>query len=231
MRAQAPVSSTDPSSQPGTSDPAALLDEGRTIADIIPGLAGISVGRLDGDVVATWAATDRIASVLDASQYLAGGPCVAAVCDGRVVETRPAASPATAWPLFARAATAAGVRATLSLPVQAADGRGPVGSVNLYATSEDAFEGRHDELVAWCARWAPAAAVARGGQSFSVRHQQAAGPERHRDQNAVDWFVATLATELGTDVAVAAERLRSAAVRAGLGESEVAQSLDRLLAG
>ena len=91
MCAQAPVSSTAPSSRPGT--PGALLDEGRPIADIIPALAGISVGRLDGDAAATWAATDRIASVLDASQYLGGGPCVVAVRDGRVVETRPAGSP------------------------------------------------------------------------------------------------------------------------------------------
>ena len=59
------------------------------------------------------------------------------------------------WLLYARTSAAAGVATSLSLPLRQ---NGQVtGSVNLYASAPNAFEGHHDELAAIFGAWAPGA--------------------------------------------------------------------------
>jgi hypothetical protein len=177
----------------------------------------------------TWSATDDRLAALDACQYLFGGPCVQAAAEGALVETvPPALVDEGRWELFGTAAVAAGVGATMSLPVvdELDDGRTRViGTVNLYGGPADAFAGRRDELVDWCAGWPPASALRASSGSLGARRARWCRPEPQRDQNAVDWAVGMLAARLATDVADAADRLTDAACRAGLRESLAAQFL------
>lgn len=227
MRTEAPPSSTDAHAAQALIDNPAAGEENRPpISDLVPDLAGLTVGCLDQADPVTWAATQDTFAFLDACQYVAGGPCVTAVAEGRPVVARPAEP--DVWPLFSRACSAAGIESVLSLPLRDDAGE-VVGSVNLYATDLTAFEGRHDELTAWSSEWKPATAVSHGTTVLGPRWDRAAAPERQRDENSIDRAVATLATTLGIDVVDAADRLRSAASRAGMGESAVAQSLDQFL--
>jgi hypothetical protein len=200
----------------------------RPVVDVVSSLAGISLARIEDGRPFTWTATDDVASALDGCQYLAGGPCVDAAGEHRVVEyDGPRCSRADDWVTFVRVSAQARVGATLSLPVVAAADGGPlVGTVNLYARSETAFDGRQDDLARWCSTWAPARALARTAPTFGSRLRRGLTPERQRDQNAIDWAVALLADLTGTDVADAAHRLRMAAIRAGTTESSLARVLN-----
>jgi hypothetical protein len=211
----------------------------RPVVDVVSALAGISLARVEDDRPFTWTATDDVASALDGCQYLTGGPCVTAAEERRVVAYDGPRSPGTeAWSTFVRASSQAGVRATLSLPVfaePAVEEHGHVGgarvgtvvgTVNLYARKGTAFDGRVDDLVRWCATWAPARALAKRPPTFGSRLERALAPERMRDENSIDRAVAVLVERLGTDVADAADRLRMAAVRAGTTESSLAWALN-----
>jgi hypothetical protein len=209
-----------------TTAPFPTHDDARPISDIVPELIGLSVGRLDGTLPCTWSATDELVAVLDACQYVSGGPCVSAALDGRPVEARPG-DPEGGWPLFTRAAGAAGVGATMSLPVSDPSAGVVVGTVNLYAASADAFAGRREELQAWAAQWGPATAITRAETSHTTRRAPAA--ERQRDVSSIDRAVAIISHELHTDVAAAADLLTSAARRAGLSDSAYAQALTQYL--
>jgi hypothetical protein len=216
---------------PGVTGAPAL--RGRPITDIAPRLRGLTVTGLAEGRAFTWSATDDTSAVLDACQYLSGGPCVQSAVDGEVLSTfPPALGDHGSWGLFSAASTAAGVEATMSLPVSrgAVNGRTRlIGTINLYAGSADAFSGRRDELVDWSTRWPPIAALGSVSAALADRRDEAARPEPHRDPNAVDWAVATLAVRLGTDAATACDQLRIAACHAGLRESRAAQLLNELL--
>jgi hypothetical protein len=205
------------------------------ITDIAPHLRGLSVTGMANGTVYTWSATDDTFAALDACQYLSGGPCVQAATEGMLVATLPGdLVDEGPWQLFATAAVAAGVGATMSLPVRGRGrgGNGPpvtIGTVNLYGGPADTFRGRHQLLVDWCAHWPPAAALGAIGDAFAARRATSYRSEPHRDQNAVDWAVAMLATRLDLDVAVAADKLSMAACRAGLRESVAAVLLTDLL--
>jgi hypothetical protein len=198
-------------------------------------MAGISLTRVEDGRPFTWTATDDVASALDACQYVTGGPCVTAAAERRVVvHDGPGCPGAEDWSIFVRAGSELGVRASLSLPVFAedageggngADGR-LVGTVNLYARGESAFDGRVGDLALWCAAWAPAKALTKRPPTFGARLERALAPERLRDENAIECAVVLLAQRLGTDVADAADRLRMAAIRAGTGESLLARTLN-----
>src|SRR3954465_4199549 len=92
---------------------------GRTVEEVIgvvPACLGLSVVRIDQTDSCTIAASDKAAAVLDAVQYLDGGPGVQAA-ERRNWGPAGLASLDGRWPLFAAAGQHAGVRSTLVLPV------------------------------------------------------------------------------------------------------------------
>lgn len=206
----------------------------RPIGEITPDLAGLSVAGLQDGRAFTWTATDDSFATLDACQYLADGPCAHAAAAGEPVETNPQKLLREGrWELFASACLAVGVQASMSLPVTRLRDGGRtvvVGTVNLYGGEPDAFHGRRDELLDWSSRWRPTAGLDRAAATLAVRREKASLPERHRDQNAVDWVVPILAARLGIDVGLAADRLHDAATRAGLPESRAAALLIDVIA-
>lgn len=204
-----------------------LFRMGREIRDVVPEIVGVSLGLPADEFTFTLVATSDEVRQLDATQYLDDGPCVEALHSGDTIETQMAQLlDEKRWQTFARASAAHGVASTLSLPV-VRKGR-VIASVNLYASTPNAFVGHHEELAAICRGWAPGA-VANADLAFHTRLEAAATPQRMRDQDVVDQAVGLLAMTLGMAVDDAAERLGRAARQAGITEPQVARTIIRLL--
>lgn len=214
--------------QYGDTEPAvALLRMGRLVKQLVPECVGLSLGLLDDNLTFTLVATDQDIASLDAVQYLDGGPCVDAAERGEPVGY--AASEPTdedRWRMFAQATAAAGIASTLSLPIVRHSH--VIGSVNIYASTPNAFEGRLEQLATACGAWAPGAVTNRDLQ-FRTRIEAAKTPQRMRDQNAVDLAIGIISQTHGVDVDTAAERLTQAAARAGITEAEAARAVAQLL--
>jgi GAF domain-containing protein len=107
-----------------------------TVEAIAPAdLAGITM-RVEGrDRTAVF--TDELAPEVDQAQYDSGeGPCVDSYHQQKITQIRSTREDGP-WPDFRRAAVEHGIGSTLSMPLMA--DKAPVGALNLYARSEDAF--------------------------------------------------------------------------------------------
>ena len=193
--------------------------------ELVPDLVGVSIAQLDEGLTFTLVATADVVAVLDAVQYLAGGPCVDGAKARQVREFNAAdILDEERWRLFAQATAARTVRSTLTLPVVAAGG--VVGTVNLYAASSRAFFGMHDELAEIFAASA-AGAVANADLSFTTRSEAQAAPARVRERVAIEVAAGILAADLDVDVDTAEVRLRDAAVQAGVTVAQLAREIVR----
>src|SRR3954467_5030084 len=95
-----------------------LQRQADAVRELVPDLVGLSVAVFRDDVTFTLVASDDEVAVLDALQYLAGGPCVDAGQAERVLEydfARP--DDEGCWHAFAKAGAAKGVATTLTLPI------------------------------------------------------------------------------------------------------------------
>ncbi len=100
--------------------------------------------RMDGRPL-TVASSDELASRLDELQYGAGeGPCLESMETGRIILVRDLAED-DRWGGYRLHALAHGVRASLSLPI--AGSHRPLGALNFYATTSDAFTQDHAEVA------------------------------------------------------------------------------------
>ena len=207
-----------------------LLEDLQATADavqrLVPDCVGLSVAWVEHGVTFTLVASDEQIALMDALQYLDGGPCVEAVDLGHGLETRLLGpEEEQRWQLFARANAAAGIRCTLTFPLTE-DGR-VVGSVNLYGASDHAFEDVHDELARLLGSRVPWA-TRNADLSFESRRTAERAPEVLRRQGAVAQAVGMLAANDHVSVAVARQRLEQAADRAGVSVGELAEELIRL---
>jgi putative alpha-1,2-mannosidase len=98
------------------------------------------------------------------------------------------------------------------------------GTVNLYAASRRAFVGHHEQLARVFGAWA-AGAVTNADLSFTTRKSAERAPESVRDQNLVDVATGIVSAQLAVDVETAAERLRDAALRAGVSLVHLARDI------
>ena len=206
-----------------------LTDLANRAQEIVPDLVGVSLAPLTQDLTFTLVATGEEIALLDAVQYAAGGPCVAAAQADNVIEfDNDDPLDEERWRLFAQASAARAVGSTLTLPM-VSKGR-VVGTVNLYATAVRAFSGQHDQLASLFGAWAPGAVV-NADLSFSTRRTAQAAPGLIRDQVAVEVAAEILAVELAIDADDAERRLRDAAERAGISAAELARAVARIRDG
>jgi GAF domain-containing protein len=193
------------------------------VVRIVPECVGFSLASLFDGITYTLVSTSLDVASLDAVQYLDGGPCVRAAHEGHTVESfDDDVLSEEEWQLYARSSAAQGVASSLTLPLTR-DGR-VIGTVNLYASTTDAFGGREEELARAIGASA-ADAVANADLSFSTRVTAQRGPEIFEDENDIDVAVAILSDQQGIDAASARERLRDAARRAGVSEGQAARSV------
>ena len=172
-----------------------LRERAEMVRRLVPDLVGVSVAGLDDGVAFTLVATAAEVAVLDAIQYLVGGPCVDALPADRVLEYSSEASlDEELWARFGRATTAKGVASTLTLPIL--DGGKVVGTVNLYAASGRAFEGLHADIARVFDAWAPGA-VTNADLMFRTRQSAETAPSKMRVEIAVGMLMEAESLDAG----------------------------------
>lgn len=192
----------------------------RRVREIAPDCVAMSLSVLEGDLTFT-VQTDRPgASLLDAVQYLDGGPCLEAMEAQELEATADLPLDEGRWQMFARAEAMVGISSTLSLPI--VEGGHVVGGVNLYGATSDAFDGNHEELAHACGAWS-AGAVTNADLGFRSRVRAAATPGRLWDSGDVNLAAGVVAEKSGWDVGEAGRRIVTAASQAGVSEAEFAR--------
>lgn len=130
---------------------AALDRVARLAADAIPDADAVSISVLDDPAPRTAATTTEQCLHLDDAQYSSGlGPCLEAAESQRPVRLRLDTLGPDRYPAFRTAARAAGINATLSVPLIVEQvGRQPelVGSLNIYSHTASAFDPFDESLV------------------------------------------------------------------------------------
>jgi GAF domain-containing protein len=117
---------------------------------LLPACVGVSITVVvDGDPF-TVTATSEDVKVVDGTQYLDGGPCVASsesaedVCVVDVLDEQ-------RWQLYAQAAASNGIRSSLSMPLRSGSGDA-IGALNLYASEAGACAARRRSSRS-CSEW------------------------------------------------------------------------------
>jgi GAF domain-containing protein len=190
---------------------------------LAPTIMGFSLGVVQHDITVTYVATDAEIALLDAVQYLDGGPCLRAAETGATIDVNePTALDEVGWQLFAQATAAAGVRSTLSLPLL--DDDRVIGGVNLYGSRSDTFAARRDELATLFGAWGPGA-VSNADLGFQTRLAAAQAPRRLDELHILDRAAGIVMARHDVTLELARLRLEEAAARAGLPVVAVAQAL------
>ena len=207
-----------------------LRDRSERVRVLVPDCVGMTLASQVHDVILTLVATSVELAVLDAVQYLYGGPCVDSL-EAEMVLTYPAGDEVLDeghWHDFAQATAAAAIASTLTLPILT-DGA-VTGSINLYAASAHAFDGRHEDLAHIFDAWAPGA-VTNADLTFNTRKEAEQAPRRLREDLNVQVAVGMLAQQDAADLDEARERLRDAAMRAGIRQADLAAGIIEISRG
>ena len=188
-----------------------LLMLGESAARIVPDCVGLSLTLADEDLTFTLVETDRL--------HDAAG-------DAGVTTEEPSDEDAPldeeSWAQAAREEAAAGVASSLCLSM-VHHGR-VVGDLHLYASSPDAFRGRHQDLAVALGASA-SGAVTNADLGFESRRRAEEAPRKLREQHVIEVGVGILAAREDLDLEAARERLHAAAGRAGLSDVQAAQLL------
>ena len=206
-----------------TSDHPDSLLEGPALADALQEIAeeaGRAVARADaaGAVVQRGpdllrASSAPLAARVDAAQYrIEQGPCLHAFHTGRAVLLDVDHQDGR-WPDFRAAATAAGARTVLSLPLQLEDRS--IGSLNLYSRAAGAFDAQAVHEAELFARPSALRLVRVGAAVHAVEAVEVVGLEL-QDRATIDLALGVLMGVHG-DASVGAARLRLERAAADLG--------------
>jgi len=160
----------------------AVLETGCAAAKVVlPMAADVSVTVLAADAPRTVASTGSRAVRIDEAQYAAGeGPCLQAAAGAEPVLVSDLLAEER-WPAYRPAATAAGIRASLSVPLRV--GADLVAAVNLYAEQPQAFDGEAGALAPDLVRYI--AAVLAGAEERQRATRLAEHLQRAMDSRAV----------------------------------------------
>lgn len=198
-----------------------LIRSSHQVLAVVPSCLGLTFAKLSEGLAFTLVADDLDLAALDAVQYVDHGPCVEAVERG-VTTTHAADDPTDEdqWALFARASGASGVASTLTLPLM--DGNVVHGSVNLYASTIDAFDDHHDEVARIFDAWAPGA-ITNADLSFDSAQVARRAPQVLADDVVAARATGVLVQRHAVSVEEARDRLLDAAARAGVDAAALAR--------
>jgi GAF domain-containing protein len=105
----------------------------------VPGAHEVSVTLTDHGEPRTAAFSGELALRVDESQYSTGqGPCLEAARTGQVITLNDLRADADRWPEYAPPAIEAGVRGSISVPLNVNEQ--VIGALNIYAVEPNAFE-------------------------------------------------------------------------------------------
>ena len=191
----------------------------RRAVSLVPSCVGLSLTVVVDDEPFTLTATSKDMAVLDAAQYLDGGPCLVAA-EVRQAVSLPDVLDENRWQYYEQAASSLGVRASLSMPIAGSGGQTP-GAINLYASDPQAFRGK-EEMLAKVFRVPADTLVSNADLSFMTRDFARQLPARLEEKAKVDQAVGVLMALHGWEAADARSRLRTAASKANAPVEEVA---------
>ncbi len=192
----------------------------RLAVQLLPSCVGVSITVVvDGDPFTVTATSEDI-NLLDATQYLDGGPCLDATqaVDGVQVDD---ILDERQWQVYAQAAAAVGVRSSLSIPLRRPSGA-TVGALNLYAGGVDAFSGKEGQLADLFGVRVDEL-VRNADLSFMTRQFARELPQRLADHERINQAVGLLVERKGWTAEEARERMESAAVSAHAPISSIAE--------
>jgi GAF domain-containing protein len=181
------------------------------VVEAVPECVGMTIARFSRGVTFTLVATSQKVRILDAAQYLAGGPCERAAWEGAEVDL-PDVFDVERWPFFGLASAKAGVKSSLSLPLR--HSRQLLGSVNLYGSTPDAFRGRDRELPVM---FGAVVELMLHCEESLTRDRTARNSEISVSKERLDRAVKILVRSEQLAVSDARSRLLLAAERAGIG--------------
>lgn len=192
----------------------ALLAKGAAVREIVPRCVGLSLSLVEEGLTFTLVASGRASAVLDATQYLGGGPCVDAVNGATSTSTQVGAVRDHEYPLFSTTAQRLGVRSSFSLPIIGDDGV-VVGGFNLYGSCGDAFVGKEEQVAEVLGGWADEAIINRdlGFHTFDLARR---APEILRNATRLSMASGMLMRSWEVPASEAEASLRLSALRARL---------------
>jgi GAF domain-containing protein len=159
--------------------------------------------------------------VLDAVQYIDGGPCVDAL-EGSPVPVDDVLDEER-WRLYRQTATSMDIRASLSLPLRSKDDE-VIGALNLYAAEPGAFQGE-ESMLAEVFGVRVSDLVTNADLTFMTRQWADELPERVEALELTVRAARALAARRGWAMDEARSRLADAAVRAGAPIEQVAEAV------
>lgn len=196
-----------------------LRDLAMHLVDLIPQCVGLSITYFENGVTVTFLATSDQLRILDAAQYLEGGPCVDAALHDEEVSV-PGLMDEARWSLLAQAGASTGVRSSLSLPLRHGDE--VYGSVNLYGRTTDAFEGQESGIAKMFATEV-GDAVTNADLSMASLARAQQGVAALEAHDAINRAAGLLASKERIAVDVAFGRLHEAARRAAVSPVDLAK--------
>jgi len=188
---------------------------------LVPSLVGASVTVHVNGAPFTMTATSQEMTVLDATQYLDGGPCVDAL-QGDDVAVEDLLDEDT-WQLYRPTALTDGIRSSLSTTLRGVDDE-VIGALNLYASDSDAFKG-NEEMLSEVFGTKMSDLVTNADLSFMTRDWSKELPQRVDALEVTEQAAALLAERMGWEVGEARRRLADSAGRAGAPVDRVAQAV------
>src|SRR4051794_5831331 len=202
-----------------------LLAMGRLARAVVPELVGMSLSTVREGVTFTLLAPNSSVAALDAAQYIDGGPCLDVVSEpGQTIETNiDDLLDEGRWTVFARSSAAAGVASSLSMSITDSQGR-VTGGLNLYASTAQAFTGRHEALASALGGSAQSA-ITNADLGFSPLERAKQAPAVLHDRARIETAVGMLAARYRENIDSARARLLRAAQRAGIDPAVVARVL------
>jgi GAF domain-containing protein len=189
------------------------------IVDVVPDCVALSITLLDDDLTFTFVSTSEAGRVVDAAQYVDGGPCVDAVETGEQIDVEDLMDE-DRWQVAAQAAAAHGIMSSLSLPLRH-DGD-IIGSINMYGSTIGAFNDAAETLAQLFGA-AVQEVVANFDTSMRSRERSRTTPRRLRMQTTIDQAIGILAIRRTIPTTRAARDLAGAAERAGIDEATLAK--------
>lgn len=200
-----------------------LLQQARAVRKLVPELVGVSVATLKDGIAVTLVATDRDIAVLDAVQYVVGGPCVDGPPTEPVLYEGDGPDNENQWQAFGNATAAKSIATTLTLPILDAS-EVVIGTVNLYAAVRGAFRGQHDEIAEIFDAWAPGA-VSNADLAFETRQVARESLKTHRANMRIETAIGILMSARSVDADTARTLFEEAAQRAGVTAEQLAETM------
>ncbi|MBB6627776.1 GAF domain-containing protein [Nocardioides sp. KIGAM211] len=200
-----------------------LTDLGERASAVVPDIVGLSMESAEHGVTFTLLASHAQRAVFDALQRPSGSGSDAVA----------APEPSTtddlldedSWQERALLNAAPCVKSTLTMPL--VDGGRVAGAISLYGASRRAFAGHHEELAEALGAWVEGA-VTNADLPFASLREALRAPRKLRSASTIDRAAEIVSAEQQVSVPMARNRIREAADRAGISETQLAEAVIRL---